>query len=45
MNTSVENLRGKNSSHGITRTRFNTLDLKGEVFDVDWIVVAQDRFQ
>lgn len=45
MNTSAENLRGKNSSHGIARTRVNTVDVKGEVFDVDWIIVAEDRFQ
>jgi hypothetical protein len=45
VNTSAENVRGKNPSHGITRIRVNTVVLKGEVFDLDWIIVAQDRFQ
>ena len=44
MNTSSENLRGKISVHGITRVRVNTVDLKGEVCKVDWIIVAQERF-
>jgi hypothetical protein len=38
VNTSADILRGNRPFHGITRLRVNRLDLKGEVFEVDWIL-------
>jgi hypothetical protein len=38
VNISADILRGKRSIHGSTLIRVNTVDLKGKVCEVDWIL-------